>query len=789
MLPCFNLVAQDTLFYTIEQGESLYKLHKIFEVSLPDIKQLNNLDSEILMPGQIVKIYNENPISKNKIALNTLVYSKELLEKDKQNNNTYLETRLDSLSKYSITLTKDSEIQEKFKVAKRKAFIKDSINVVNEKLTNEIIELGSAIKKIALENTKNEAIETEKIVAKDSTKKIKAAEEEEEETLEKPVRLSAEERETIRKAKEKAKKHAAKQKAKAKKEKEKSKKIAAKAKEKEKKDKAITKKKKKKATKIKEKAKKEKLQKKEKAKKIKEIAKKNPEKANKIKQKEILDAANKILKEKELALKKAQKIEAKTAKAEQISKNKLEKKEQNLAKEKQQAANAEKEKEAIAKKETSLKAKQEKEDKQAKKEQETNEVSSAVIINGKKHDEKPQQKKQQKPKLDFEKQDEIVIRKDSAVTVLNIDSLKKLKTENNVYLEKSLKNISLEIYTLDLEKDIQKILALSKDKYLLADSINKLNAEIDKYLPNKPEIKKIKESSKEEILDFDNTTKIDTSTISKEKKEKFEQEEKEIETLQNEIIVDAEVKKEVKLKAVTIKKDKKKIKYKIGDEVEKQLQEKARFFLSRAKLEIDKSNISKAREYLDKSIQLNPSLAAAYVLKGDIYSSMSFYEKAVNQYKRASFLKPKDAQLNYNIGNCFIRMGKEDLAIAEWSKAIKNDATYILAYAGRASLLMKAKKYEEAIEDYDKIFSINKFFYMAYKGRGVAHLELGNYGKAIIDFNNFLAYEPEDDFVIMKRGLAKLSDNEIYGGCIDLLSASEYGNKIAEKALRKHCEK
>ena len=238
-----------------------------------------------------------------------------------------------------------------------------------------------------------------------------------------------------------------------------------------------------------------------------------------------------------------------------------------------------------------------------------------------------------------------------------------------------------------------------------------------------------------------------------------------------------------------IKKSNKKKKYSFGEEVDYNRREKARFFLLRAQKEIEKGNISKADDFVDKSLKLNPSYEEAYIMKGDIYASLKFYDRAVRHYYHASILKPNKAQTFYNIGNCFMQTGKDKNAIKEWTKAIEIDDNYILAYVGRASIYQKNKKYKKAIQDYNKIFAINKYFYVAHRARGIAYLELGNYEKAIIDFNKYLEYESKDAFVYFKRGMAKLSDNEIYGGCTDLLTSAEMGNKQATKALKKHCEK
>lgn len=755
LFPLVQAIAQDTLFYTISSGETLYKLHKIYDVSIADLRKINKFDSDNLNTGQVVKVYKKVALSEAQIKLNKIVYAKELSEKKLRNNQEFLKKELKKLTSYNETLG-ENEMPEKLNIAQKKAFTTDSINSENLIIAAEISDY-----------TKQLAIHQKKIL------EIEATENKPKETK----RLSPEEKEQLKKEKEKAKKIAAKEKKKEKKldeiEKRKKLKTYKKLKKKKVNDKKLKNKKKVKTkkqelklntkkkkvrTKAKQQTKKVKIIAKEKAKKNKEIAKTNPEKAKK-------NAEKLIAKLK----RKAFKIEFKKSKKEaKISKKFISEKQEKVKPEKEKKEGKVSKKTIPNKEEKSKKdsQKQEKITKEPKKEKSRKQNNKEVGLNKTSKDETLE-------KLE------------------KLDALNLIKKENDILFKKTIKAIDKQQKKLDNTKDLEQILQLSKEKIKLTEANAKRNEIFNKQILELSNSGRsiVSEPSEEQKLDFDNAINIDINKISKEKKEKFLKDEKEKKkktttknSEDNNIIVQD-------VGEVVIENKKKRIKYKIGDEVEKQLQEKARFYLSRAKLEIDKANISKARDYIDKSIKLNPSLAEAYILKGDIYSSFTYYDKALAQYKRASFLEPKNAQLNYNIGNCFVRLFKDDLAIAEWTKAIENDSTYILAYAGRASLNYKAKNYNEAIKDYDKIFTINKYFYVAYKGRGAAHLEKGNYGKAIIDFNNFLAYESDDSFVLLKRGMAKLSDNEIYGGCIDLLSSAELGNKDAEKALRKHCEK
>jgi membrane-bound lytic murein transglycosylase D len=45
-----------TILYSVKQGDNLYKISDIFDVSVESIKQINNFESSDLMPGQIIKI-------------------------------------------------------------------------------------------------------------------------------------------------------------------------------------------------------------------------------------------------------------------------------------------------------------------------------------------------------------------------------------------------------------------------------------------------------------------------------------------------------------------------------------------------------------------------------------------------------------------------------------------------------------------------------------------------------------------------------------------------------------
>jgi tetratricopeptide (TPR) repeat protein len=139
--------------------------------------------------------------------------------------------------------------------------------------------------------------------------------------------------------------------------------------------------------------------------------------------------------------------------------------------------------------------------------------------------------------------------------------------------------------------------------------------------------------------------------------------------------------------------------------------------------------------YLEK---IDPRNVAAYINRGNTYSGLKRYERAIEDYNKAIELNPKYAGAYYNRG---------------------------LAYR-------KLKRYERAIEDYNKAIELNHDFTLAYKSRGVAYRELKQYAKEQEDYKKALELDP-------KHILALLNFSESY-----IITKNYVGaHATAEKAL------
>ena len=45
-----------TILYSVKQGDNLYKISELFDVTIKSIEEINSFNESTLMPGQIIKI-------------------------------------------------------------------------------------------------------------------------------------------------------------------------------------------------------------------------------------------------------------------------------------------------------------------------------------------------------------------------------------------------------------------------------------------------------------------------------------------------------------------------------------------------------------------------------------------------------------------------------------------------------------------------------------------------------------------------------------------------------------
>jgi tetratricopeptide (TPR) repeat protein len=95
-----------------------------------------------------------------------------------------------------------------------------------------------------------------------------------------------------------------------------------------------------------------------------------------------------------------------------------------------------------------------------------------------------------------------------------------------------------------------------------------------------------------------------------------------------------------------------------------------------------------------------------------------------------------------------------DLAITEFSEAIRLKPDYAEAYYNRGLAFDSKGEHDKAIADFGEAIRLKPDFGYAYDGRGVAEYLKGDYDKAIADENEAIRLDPNQARVYYNRGLA-----------------------------------
>jgi tetratricopeptide (TPR) repeat protein len=127
--------------------------------------------------------------------------------------------------------------------------------------------------------------------------------------------------------------------------------------------------------------------------------------------------------------------------------------------------------------------------------------------------------------------------------------------------------------------------------------------------------------------------------------------------------------------------------------------------------------------------------AEAYLMRGDEFSEIQEYDRAILDYDQAIRLKPDYAKAYNNRGYAYYWKGDATQAIADYSQAIELRPNYAYAHNNRGAAYMASGHPDQAILDFSRAIQLQPDFPQAYTNRGNAYLRTGRLDLAITDFH------------------------------------------------------
>ena len=185
----------------------------------------------------------------------------------------------------------------------------------------------------------------------------------------------------------------------------------------------------------------------------------------------------------------------------------------------------------------------------------------------------------------------------------------------------------------------------------------------------------------------------------------------------------------------------------------------------------------KAVKSYNRSIELNPKDASTYHIRGVTNYFLKDYNNALNDYSKAIYFNPNNNESYINRGVTKVILKDYHGAIDDYSTAIEINPNAYNAYNNRGAVKTVLKDYHEAIDDYSKAIQIDANDYTAYSNRGAAKAALKDYQGAINDFSKIIQIDPNDNTAYSNRGAAKAALKDYHGAINDFSKAIQIDPK------------
>ncbi|MBF0382090.1 MAG: tetratricopeptide repeat protein [Magnetococcales bacterium] len=191
----------------------------------------------------------------------------------------------------------------------------------------------------------------------------------------------------------------------------------------------------------------------------------------------------------------------------------------------------------------------------------------------------------------------------------------------------------------------------------------------------------------------------------------------------------------------------------------------------------DTSQFDNAIRWYEKSLELQPKYADAYINIALIQQSRGDLQNAAINFKKAIAIKPEDPFTHYNLGvvrqaqdshkkavNCFLKavalnpgfahahgnlafsyhkLGRFDDGVASCNTAINLDPDYQEAHYNLGVLLQEQKIFSKAMASFKRAVELNEGMYSAHYNMGVIFQAQGNFTAAIASYNNTISLCPD----------------------------------------------
>lgn len=159
---------------------------------------------------------------------------------------------------------------------------------------------------------------------------------------------------------------------------------------------------------------------------------------------------------------------------------------------------------------------------------------------------------------------------------------------------------------------------------------------------------------------------------------------------------------------------------------------------------------------LTQNIDNGIDLADSYYNRGVVNKELNKKELAVQDFTNAIKEKPDFLLAYYNRGCVYQELELFDLALGDYN-FLEKETQDANVYTARGSLYHELHNYELALQDFNIAITIDSKFALVYVYRGLLYADLKKYELAIQDYTTAIQQSPDYSIAYFKRGIVYIS--------------------------------
>jgi tetratricopeptide (TPR) repeat protein len=176
-----------------------------------------------------------------------------------------------------------------------------------------------------------------------------------------------------------------------------------------------------------------------------------------------------------------------------------------------------------------------------------------------------------------------------------------------------------------------------------------------------------------------------------------------------------------------------------------------------------------AQTHFDEILALNPNHIETSLAGASMLAAAGELDESIERFQHLKRIAPQNARVDFGLGYCYERSGKQDKALAHYEFAQQVMPTLDIATKRIAAIKLHRGDVPAAIEQYIQLIKANPGAVWTYLMLGQMQLHVGSHAEAVETFERALTIEPDnfdmhDDYVesLMQSGCYEEAIEELH---------------------------